>query len=205
MTHSASRRTAPRRRAASLLAALPLLAGVVGAENTATAGPHPVEPAPATAAAPDPACGDHLLADGEDCESCAGDCAPAACSPAGRHTALVTLAPQAGYETAGAVTILLTYRTDRLTLPGRGGPPELTARRSAIPTGAQMFANHLGHALRVVVSAADGLPPGPLVEVTLDGCAGAPAPSSADLACRVEQCAAGGVPLTECTCSVTLR
>ena len=92
----------------------------------------------------------------------------------------------------GAVTVLLAYRRGVLSLPGEKSAPAVKARVKARPAGAQVFVNDLGYALRVVVSSNEGLPAGPLLDVDLDTCAGAPAAQVADLSCRVESCAQGG-------------
>jgi len=199
MRSSSARRTAT---AIALAALLPLAAH--GAPPTGAAGTA-ATPVASPAGAPGARCGNHLLEPGEACDSCPADCAAASCERKGRRSATVALAPQPGYEAAGAVTVLLAYRTDRLAMPGSGGGPEVSARLRALQPGAQLFANDLGHAIRVVASSGDGLPPGPLFEIALDACAGAPAPSAADLSCRIEACAAGGVPLTDCACTVTLH
>jgi hypothetical protein len=62
--------------------------------------------------------------------------------------------------------------------------------------------NDLDYALRVVLSRAGGLPTGRLFVVDFDSCAGAAAPTTADLACTVTGCSNSSGPISGCTCSV---
>ena len=165
----------------------------------------PVPATPAAVAQPAAAaCGDGLLAGDETCESCPADCQPSTCKTKSRRGVVVELAPQNGYDTVGAVTVLLSYRKGVLSLPGEKDAPAVRARVKARQKTAQFFVNDLGYALRVVVSSKDGLPKGPLLDVELDTCAGAPAAKPEDLSCRVESCAQGGGRLRSCSCSVSL-
>ena len=162
------------------------------------------QPPAATPAVASASCGNHLLDSDETCDSCPADCAPAACKAGGKRRATIELSPQAGYEKIGAVTVLLAYRGGILAVPGEKSAAAVKARVKARQRGAQVFVNDLGYALRVVVSSNEGLPAGPLLDVDLDTCAGAPAAQVADLSCRVESCAQGGKRLRLCTCSAAL-
>ena len=183
---------------------------VVGLVGVACAGPMraattdaPAAPAPAgvgTAAA----CGDGLLAADETCESCPADCQPSSCKTKGRRKVTVDLTPQSGYESVGAVTILLSFRKGTLSLPGEKNAPAAKTRVKARQAKAQVFVNDLGYALRVVISSQEGLPAGPLLDVDLDACAGGAGVQLSDLNCRVESCAQGGGRLRSCTCGVSL-
>lgn len=187
-------------RSVPAAAAALLMASAFAAPGAAVAADaHPA--APAAAAQPPSACGDHLLAADESCESCPADCQATACAATGRRTVSVDLAPQSGYESVGAVSVLLAYRQNALGLPG-GADAALKSRVKARQADAQLFANDLGYALRVVVSSQAGLQAGPLFDVDFDTCAATPA--AADLSCRVESCAQGGGRLNHCECAARL-
>lgn len=158
----------------------------------------------ALAADPASPCGDGLLARDETCDSCPADCQASTCETKGRRTVTVDLTPQSGYDKVGATTILLGYRRGVLSLPAEGSAPAVSARVKARQAKAQAFVNDLGYALRVVVSSQEGLPAGPLLDIELDTCAGAPAARDDDLSCRVESCAQGGGKLRACECRAHL-
>jgi hypothetical protein len=181
--------------------ALTLLAA---APATRAAAGDPIAAAPAANPPVAATCGDGLLGSDETCESCPADCQPTTCKTKGRRKVIVELTPQNGYDTVGAVTVLLAYRKGVLSLPGEKDAPAVRARVKARQKTAQTFVNDLGYALRVVASSKDGLPAGPLLDVELDTCAGAPAAKADDLSCRVESCAQGGGRLRSCGCSVSL-
>lgn len=165
----------------------------------------PCAAAPDSPAAADRRCGNHLLEAGEDCARCAADCAPAACTPGPSRTVTIALVPQPGFEQVGAVSVRLAYRTDRLTLPGKGAEPGVRARVTAQQPDARLFVNDLDHTLRLAVTHAEGLPAGPLAAVELAACVGAPAATAADVVCTVESCSSGGGRLDDCRCDVTVR
>lgn len=185
-----------------------LSAFVVALFLTAASAPSAAEPAAgaetAAVGTPSAHCGDGLLGSEETCESCPADCQPSTCKTNGRRKVIVELTPQNGYDTVGAVTVLLSYRKGVLSLPGAKDAPAVRARVKARQKTAQTFVNDLGYALRVVASSKDGLPAGPLLDVELDTCVGAPAAKADDLSCRVESCAQGGGRLRSCGCSVSL-
>ncbi|MFN8642879.1 MAG: hypothetical protein U0802_14965 [Candidatus Binatia bacterium] len=158
-------------------------------------------PAPAS---PVGACGDGLLAADETCASCSADCAVSTRKVTTRRRITVDLTPQEGYDAVGAVTLLIGYRKGVLSLPGEKAAPAAKARVTPRQATAQVFANDLGYALRVVVSSQAGLPAGPLLDLDLDVCAGAPVAQIGDLSCRVESCAHGGGKLRGCECRVSL-
>ncbi len=196
----------PIRPSPSTLAAAALLIGLAWASaghgTTSSDAPAaaPTPPAPV----PTPSCDDGLLGTYDTCESCPTDCQPSTCKTKGRRTITVDLTPQSGWDTVGAVTVLIGYRKGVLSLPGEQSAPAVKARVRPRPAGALVFVNDLGYALRVVVSKKEGLPAGPLLDVDLDICSGAPAAQVGDLSCRVESCAQGGGKLPDCTCSVSL-
>ncbi|HSP99118.1 MAG TPA: hypothetical protein VL049_17990 [Candidatus Dormibacteraeota bacterium] len=196
----------PVHRSRSTLLSAAILVGLFGASSVAGAAPDTAAvttPAAATTTSA-ASCGDGLLGKDETCDSCPADCQPSTCKVKGRRKVTVDLAPQSGYETVGAVTVLLGYRKNVLSLPGEKNAPAAKARVKPRHSTAQVFVNDLGYALRVVVSSQQGLPAGPLLDVDLDTCAGAPAAELGDLGCRVESCAQGGGNLYACACSVSL-
>ncbi|MBX3028477.1 hypothetical protein KF840_26585 [bacterium] len=194
--------TNPRPALLSVAAVLTLLAA--GGPAPAATGALPAAANGGASATPRSACGDHLLGADETCDTCAADCQPFPCERTGRRTVTVDLTPQSGFESVGAVTVLVTARQNVLGLPGEKDAPSVRARVKPRQADAQVFVNDLGYGLRVVVSRQGGLPAGPLLDVELDTCAGAPAPQLGDLSCRVEACAEGGGRLRGCTCAVAL-
>lgn len=185
------------------LSALAACLAILGAGRPAPAATHGAAAAEA-AVTPQSTCGDHLLAADETCDACPADCQPAACERTGRRAVTVDLTPQSGFESVGAVTVLITARQNVLGLPGEKDAPSVRARVKPRQSDAQVFVNDLGYGLRVVVSRQGGLPAGPLLDVELDTCAGAPAPQLGDLSCRVEACAEGGGRLRGCSCAIVL-
>ncbi len=159
----------------------------------------PTNPAPTTV------CGNGLIERGEDCKSCAIDCTPLSCAP-GKPTYLVSisLATHPAWE-ATAATIHLSYRTDRLAIPGNGSS-EAVRRRvdfGSSDPGITAF-NDLDHSIRIVRAEAKPLPR-PLVTIELDSCAGAPEPAIGDLSCVVEGCAGlGGAIEDGCACELSI-
>lgn len=168
--------TAPRRRAAGPIALLFVLAIVASGPGSA-APLHSGTPAPPTTACP--------------------------AGPA--RVAVIAFSPQAGFDTVGAVTVLLRYPADRLMLPGSGSEASVRARVTPNRSSAQLFVNDLGDAVRIAVVSAEGLPAGPLAQVVFDTCEDSPAPVTDDVRCEIESCSSGGGKLTTCMCSATLR
>jgi len=189
----------PRRTAltASVLLGLALAAG--GARGATTTAP--IDPA----IAPPASCGNGILEVDETCEGCPADCRPGSCTPGGTRTVTIELTPQSGVGKVGAVGLLLAYRPTALTVPGQGNEPAVSARVKPRAAGSQVWVNDLGYALRIGVSNASGLHPGPLVDVELAACNGAPAPGGADVNCRIESCAFGGGRLRGCSCAATVQ
>ena len=168
----------------------------LGATTTTPADP---------AAPPAASCGNGILEVDETCEGCPADCRPSSCTPGGTRTVTVELTPQSGVGKVGAVGLLLAYRPTALTVPGQGNEPAVSARVKPRAAGSQVWVNDLGYALRIGVSNASGLHPGPLVDVELAACNGAPAPGGADVDCRIESCAFGGGRLRGCSCAATVQ
>lgn len=173
--------------------------GIATAAHAAAPVTTQAAPTPATSA-----CGDGLLTGDETCESCAADCQSSTCKTGGQRKVTIALEPQNGYDTVGAVTVLVPYRHGVLSLPGEKNAPAAKARVHPRQQSAQVFVNDLGYAMRVVVSDQKGFPAGALLDIDVDVCAGA-TPTSADLGCRVESCAHGGGRLRECACTAQLQ
>jgi hypothetical protein len=162
-------------------------------------------PTTAPTAAPDRGakCGDALLDGDETCESCAADCQPRSCQPAGRHAFDLSVAPPLGAEPIAA-TLRVSYRTDRLMIPGTEQEDQVRERIDFGPDAGITALNDLDHSLRLVRGEGNGLV-NPLVSIEFDGCKGAPSPTAADIACVVEGCAGAGGVINGCTCTATPR
>lgn len=150
-------------------------------------------------------CGDGLLDASESCDSCPADCRATACAAGATRTVTIDLTTQAGVHKVGAVGILVAFRSTVLTMPGDRNEPAVSARVKPRAPDSQVWVNDLGYALRIGVSSAAGLPAGPMVDIQLTSCDGAPEPSAADITCRVESCAYGGGRLRDCACAATLQ
>ena len=149
-------------------------------------------------------CGDRLLEQDETCETCPADCVIGPCDAPGAPTQafVVDLVAPLGFQPTTA-TVLLAYDSTRLSLPGSGTATTVRQRVVAGPPVPQAFTpNDLDYAVRVLESR--NVPLGTLFTATFDRCAGAPAPTLADVACTVASCAAGGTGVPGCTCTVRL-
>jgi len=102
-------------------------------------------------------------------------------------------------------TVLLGYRSNRVSIPGTGGATTVRQRVTfPSPLPNTIGVNDLDYALRVVVGRTAGIADGLLFTVKFDRCTGAPAVTVADFGCNVEACAGGGGPIVGCTCHVTV-
>lgn len=172
--------------------------GSLGATQAAPADPV----APGAAAA---TCGNGILEVDETCAACPADCRAGTCAAGAARTVTIDLTPQHGVGKVGAVGLLLAYRPAALTVPGQGNEPAVSARVKSRAADSQVWVNDLGYALRIGVSSASGLHAGPLVDVELAACNGAPTPESTDVNCRIESCAFGGGRLRGCSCAATVQ
>lgn len=151
-----------------------------------------------------PACGNGLLEVGESCDSCATDCTIRPCLTGdARFTVKVAfVVPAAG--NVSSTTVRLSYRSDVLSLPGKGSDTSVHERVTGTPSETFSAVNDLGYGLRVVVTQAGGLVAGPLFTAALDVCQNAPAPALTDLACVVEACGGQKGAAADCGCTVSL-
>ena len=127
--------------------------------------------------------------------------APAQCH-AGKTRARFAIDFKAPEQAAvGTAVLRINYRGDQLSLPGTG-TAKTVQQRIASPQHAVMAFNALDSALRVVAGRSPSLSAGQLFIVEFDQCAGAAAPSAADLSCTVEACAGSTGPVDGCACSI---
>lgn len=149
-----------------------------------------------------PACGNGMLETGESCEACATDCTIRPCLAAEpRFTVKVAFVPPAAGNVSSA-TVRLSYRSDVVSLPGRGADASVRERVSGAPSETFSAVNDLGYGLRVVITHAGSLSAGPLFTVAFDACQNAPAPALTDLACVVEACGGQKGASADCGCTV---
>jgi len=189
----------------TIIAAMSILLVAVTAATAAPDSAPNLWPTTAPTAAPErvAVCGDALLDGDESCESCPADCEPRPCQAQGRHAFDLIVVPPLGAEPIAA-TLRVSYRTDRLMIPGTAQEHGVRGRVDFGPEQGITALNDLDHALRLVRGEGKGLV-NPLVAIDFDGCKGAPTPTAADIACVVEGCAGAGGAITGCTCKVTPR
>jgi cysteine-rich repeat protein len=175
-----------------------------GAPLTPTPPPSTATPTPSPTPTTFDPCGDGLLAPDETCESCPADCQARACAPSQQTRAIeATFQPPAGLD-ASSTSLLVSYRSSALSLPGSGMDTTVRQRVSMTPSNTLVTVNDLGYALTVVMSRAAGIPAGRVAVVTFDTCTDAASPTEGDFACRVEGCAGRFGPIAGCNCRVTL-
>ena len=150
-------------------------------------------------------CGNGLLEGGETCVACAADCAVETCTPTTptRAVALALTAPP-GQAVNGA-TLLLTYRSRLVSLPGSGADSSVRSRVTDTPANAIVAVNDRDYALRIVLARSTGIPAEKIAVVEFDSCQGAAIPTAADFACVVEGCAGTFGNVEDCGCTVTMQ
>jgi cysteine-rich repeat protein len=166
----------------------------------------------ATATAPSPRCGNGQVEEGETCDDgntssddhCPGDCVIDRCTPLanGRRSFTVSFSPPQG-NVVGAVSALVDYPEGRIS-PVK--PVQAGGAITDLPDNAVPAALDFGHALRIIVVKAGlaGIETKQLCRVHFEDCAGATAPSVADLTCTVlEATDPLSNPLAGATCTVS--
>lgn len=103
-----------------------------------------------------------------------------------------------------AVSALVAYRSNRVSLPGTGGAA--TSRVKNRPSQTSQLVNDLNYAVRVLIQGQAGvtIPSGRLFTVDFDSCQGAASVSASDFACTLESCGSSSGPIDGCTCTVTV-
>ena len=132
--------------------------------------------------------------------------AAAGSCPAGQARQKVTLELRdSGAQTPVSVVLALTYDAALVRMPESGSSAAVRRRLRTRVNGAVLTPNDLGTQLRVVAAKGGGIAAGPLVDVELDRCAGARAPTAADFTCSIESCAGSGGGMSDCGCVVQLH
>jgi hypothetical protein len=148
-------------------------------------------------------CGNGILEPGETCASCPADCTVLACTGGMPiQTFRINFNAPPG-SIATAVSSLVGYRSNRVSLPGSGSAPGSRVKNR--PTGTSQLVNDLNYAVRVVLQAQTGftIPSGRLYTIDFDTCSGAMPVTPADFGCQVESCGSSNGPIADCTCVVT--
>jgi cysteine-rich repeat protein len=191
--------------------ATPTVTNTPRADETATPTPTPT---PTPTATPD-LCGNGLIDEGETTQvggmtvpmgasgaSCPDDGTPLSCEASGEHTFALGFNPPPGASPSSLI-VLLSYRTDRLSLPGSGLAGTVRQRIVTPPPPPTILTvNDLDVALRIILSRAGVIPRGLLATVRFDGCSGAPPPAVEDLVCFIEGCGSSSGDVAGCTCTV---
>lgn len=149
-------------------------------------------------------CGDRVLQPGQTCAECPEDCVVGPCNSPGAPTQafVVELENEFGFDPTTA-TVILAYNSTKLSIPGSGAVPSVRQRVVAPAPLPQAFTpNDQDYQVRVLISR--NTPLATLFTATFDRCAGAAAPSLADVACTVEGCAQQGGAVPGCSCFARL-
>jgi hypothetical protein len=86
------------------------------------------------------------------------------------------------------VKLALVYPAS-VAIPGGADDASVRERVTLVPAGFLSSPNDLDGRLVVAVAGTRALPPGPVLRVRLERCAGAPAPAEGELGCIVEEAA----------------
>jgi hypothetical protein len=174
----------------------------------------PTASATATIAA-GPVCGNGFLEPGEsfvdaslglvgdpEGTDCPSDAVVSACTPEG-DTVIFEVNFSAAIGTIPtSATMLIGYRSDRLSIPGSGASRDVRGRVSAEPPAPFVFTpNDLDYALRAIVIRTSPMEQGRQLTVEFDACSANGATTS-DLACTVEGCSGAGGPIQNCSCEI---
>jgi cysteine-rich repeat protein len=149
-------------------------------------------------------CGDGILESGETCTSCPPDCTVLPCTATTPvQTFQVDFQAPAG-SSASALSVLVGYRSDRVSLPGSGSAAG--SRVKMRPSGTSQLVNDLNYAVRVLIQAQGGasIPDGKLFTVDFDSCEGSEPVTSADFGCSIESCGSSFGLIDGCTCQVSV-
>jgi hypothetical protein len=106
-------------------------------------------------------------------------------------------------ERVAATTVLVTYRTGTVRLPGKGSAPSVRERVRVVPPATFAAVNDRGYALRVALARPEILSSGHLLDVEFDACGRDAAPSIDDFRCLVESCGGESGVVQGCACSVS--
>ncbi len=153
-------------------------------------------------ALPSATCGNKLLDADETCARCPADCTVQPCQPGNQRVKFDVIFAPPETPDVSAASLLIGYRSDRLSLPGKGMEQTVKSRLTT-PNHDVMAFNDVDFALRIVAGHPKTIPGGTLATIEFDRCEGAPAPTVADLSCAVESCAGSTGPADGCRCSIT--
>lgn len=153
------------------------------------------------------------------------DCKVKNCTPTTTVVTFnTTFSPPPGQD-ASSVTALVGYRSDRVSIPGKGTGSctggskdgkacttgtdcpggQCTLPKSRIkntPPGSIVGVNDLDYGVRVVLTRSGQIAAGRIFSVDFDTCQGAAAVAVADFGCTVEGCATSFGSIDGCTCTV---
>lgn len=104
-----------------------------------------------------------------------------------------------------SLVAMLSYDPTLLRLPATGADPAMRKRLVSSDSNALLTSNNDGKVLRLVAAKAGGLKNGTLADIDFDRCAGARPPTASDLQCSIESCAGSGGPISDCSCTVSIR
>ena len=139
----------------------------------------------------------------ESCGTCPADCTVQSCTAvAPIQTFKVNFSAPVG-SAPSAVSALVGYRSNRVSLPGSGSGP--SARIKLRPSGTSQLVNDLNYAVRVLIQGNGGvtIADGRLFTIDFDSCQGTMPVTPADFGCQIESCGNSFGTIADCTCTVT--
>ena len=132
------------------------------------------------------------------------DCTVHACSATTPlQTFRVNIALPAG-QTVTALTLLVGYRSDLVSIPGSGADTSVAGRFKNRPSNTVFAAFDLDYAVRTVLGRSAGFASGRIFTIDFDSCSGASAATPADFGCSVVGCANGFGDVSDCVCTVSV-
>ncbi|MEO8601295.1 MAG: hypothetical protein ABI629_01830 [bacterium] len=131
--------------------------------------------------------------------------APNQCTPGETRQMLTLELRDAGAQAPISVVVALDYDAALVRMPDSGSSSAVRQRLRPRIDGAVVTPNDHGSQLRVMAARGGGIAAGPLVDVELDRCLGARAPTAEDFTCIIESCAGSGGGLSACGCVVRLN
>jgi hypothetical protein len=102
-----------------------------------------------------------------------------------------------------AITSVVGYRSNVVSLPGAGLAVTVRQRVTPVTPPFVFSTNDFNYALRVILAFSNPVGDGVLYTVSFDRCGAAPPPTADDFGCSVEGCGGSAGSIEGCRCTVT--